>query len=223
MENSPVYNVLVSKKPITIDGNWDKPEWQGVKAVAITKRMGKIPVFTPVAQAKMMYDESGLYVIFRVQDRFVRCVVTEFNGPVYEEPCVEFFFSPEIKSPLKYFNLEINCGGTPLMHYNDHALGLHTDLAPEDLEKIEIAHSLPTVVVDEIKEPVTWTLEYRLPLAIIEKYSVIDPPAPGITWRANFYKIAEKGSNVHFLTWSEVINPIPNFHLPEFFGSIRFQ
>ena len=109
------------------------------------------------------------------------------------------------------------------MHYNDFSAKTHNPLEPEDIYKVEIAHSLPQVVDPEITEPVTWTIEYKIPLAMLEKYSKIIYPKPGISWLANFYKIAEKGTNIHFLTWSVVDNPEPDFHLPRFFGNIKFE
>jgi hypothetical protein len=223
MKNTVVYNVVKSKQPLIIDGNWNKPEWMNVKALEIKNMMGNKPLFTPSVQAKMMYDDSSLYVIFNVNDRYVRCLVTEINGPVYEEPAVEFFFSPDPDYSDRYFNLEINCGGTPLMHFNDYAKKGNRPLEADDIRKIEIEHSLPEVVDPEITEPVNWTLEYRIPLEMLKKYSKVVQPETGVMWRANFYKIAEKGTNIHFLTWSVVDNPVPNFHLPEFFGTIKFE
>jgi hypothetical protein len=223
MAKSPVYHVQRLDQPLNINAEWDKPAWRDVRPLKIQNPMGDAPLFTPSVQAKMMYDDNNLYVIFLVHDRYVRCVVKDFNGPVYEEPAVEFFFSPDNALPQKYFNLEINAIGTPLMHFNDHNLKEHVELKKEEMEKIHIAHSLPDLVDTEIKEPVSWTIEYKLPLSIVEIYSKIDRPSPGVSWKANFYKIAEKGTNVHFLTWSEVINAIPNFHLPKFFGTIIFQ
>jgi len=218
-----VYTVSKLSQSMKIDGDWNKPQWQNIKSADINNRMGDKPEFTPTVQAKMMYDNENLYVIFRVNDRNVRCVVTDYNGPVYEEPAVEFFFSPDPELADRYFNLEINCGGTPLMHYNDFSAKTHNPLELEDIYKVEIAHSLPQVVDPEITEPVTWTIEYKIPLAMLEKYSKIIYPKPGISWRANFYKIAEKGTNIHFLTWSVVDNPEPDFHLPRFFGNIKFE
>lgn len=75
-----------------IDGNWNKAQWRLVKAVELTNFMGQIPPFRPTVQAKMMYDEDNVYVIFRVRDRYVRSVIEEYNGPVSTEACVEFFF-----------------------------------------------------------------------------------------------------------------------------------
>jgi hypothetical protein len=153
----------------------------------------------------------------------VRCITNEINGPVWEDACVEFFFSPDTSYPRRYFNLEINCGGTPLMHYNTIPGEDIRILEPGDIEKIEIAHSLPRKIDPEITEPVSWTVEYRIPLLMLEKYSAITPPGPGITWKGNFYKCAENSSNPHFMTWSFVDNPEPDFHLPQFFGELRFN
>jgi len=223
VKRQSVYNVHKLTQSMKIDADWNKPQWQNIKEIDINNRMGDKPLFTPTVKAKMMYDNENLYLIFHVNDRYVRCRVTDYNGPVYEEPAVEFFFSPDPAFPDRYFNLEINCGGTPLMHYNDFSAKTHNPLEPEDIYKVEIAHSLPQVVDPEITEPVTWTIEYKIPLAMLEKYSKIIYPKPGISWRANFYKIAEKGTNIHFLTWSVVDNPEPDFHLPRFFGNIKFE
>ena len=223
MKNGSLYNVSKLTGSMKIDGNWTKAEWKNITAIDIKNPMGDKPIFTPSVQAKMMYDDENLYVIFRVNDKYVRCMVTGINGPVYEEPAVEFFFSPNPEYPARYFNLEINCGGTPLMHYNDFSNKQRTPLDEGDINKVEIAHSLPQVVDPEITEPVTWTIEYRIPLDMLGKYSKIILPKAGTEWRANFYKIAEKGTNIHFLTWSPVNNPVPNFHLPQFFGTIKFR
>ena len=221
-KNSPMYSVKMLKKPMKIDGNWNKAQWLPVKPIELTNYMGKIPPFRPIVHAKMMYDEDNLYVIFQVNDRYVRSVIEEYNGPVSTEACVEFFFSPDIKFPDRYFNLEINAGGTPLMGYHNFPQKESQMLSIEDLQKIEIAHSLPRKVDPEIDTPVTWTVEYRLPLSVLEKFSAISRPKPGVIWRANFYKTASESSNPHYITWSFVDNVIPNFHLPRFFGQIKF-
>ncbi len=51
-----------------IDGNWDKPQWKNIKAIEINNYMGNTPSFKPTVQAKMMYDDKNLYVIFQVND-----------------------------------------------------------------------------------------------------------------------------------------------------------
>jgi hypothetical protein len=223
MRTESVYNVVKLEQSIKIDGDWNKQRWQNINAVEITNYMGQIPGFQPVVKAKMMYDDKNLYVIFHVRDRYVRCVTNCINGPVWEDSCVEFFFSPDSNLPERYFNLETNCGGTPLMHYNIIPRKVFKELSIEDIEKIEIAHSLPQIVDPEIEEPVTWTIEYRIPTDILRKYSDITQPKQGIVWGGNFYNIADKTSNPHYITWSVVDNNIPDFHLPQFFGVLKFQ
>jgi len=222
MKQTSVYHVYRLNQSMKIDGNWFKPQWEKVKPLDITNYMGTVPEFRPAVQAKMMYNDENLYLIFRVQDRYVRCITNEYNGLVWKDSCVEFFFSPDTSLPLRYFNLEINCGGTPLMHYNVIPRKEFTVIPPDDIKMIEIAHSLPQLVDPEIKEPVTWTVEYRIPYTILEKHSKVIHPGRGITWRANFYKISENSSNPHYMTWSVVDNINPDFHLPQFFGLLKF-
>src|SRR5262249_45434853 len=40
--------------------------------------------------------------------------------------------------------------------------------------------------------------------------------------RANFYKCGDKLPEPHFLAWRNVKAATPDFHLPEYFGSIYF-
>ncbi|HLA57334.1 MAG TPA: carbohydrate-binding family 9-like protein [Puia sp.] len=222
-KNRLTYSVKRSAKIVKIDGNWNKAQWQSVKAVELTNYMGQIPAFRPVVHAKMMYDQENLYVIFQVNDRYVHSIIEEYNGPVSSDACVEFFFSPDTSYPERYFNLEINAGGTPLMAYHIFKQKEYQKFSAEDFKKIEIAHSLPKKVDPEIATPVVWTVEYKLPFAVLEKYGVVSHPKPGVVWRANFYKTASKSSNPHYMTWSFVGNPEPNFHLPQFFGQLIFE
>ena len=217
------YSVARLAGNLKIDGNWNKPEWSKVKAVRVSNRMGEKPPFEPVVEAKVMYNDSNVFVIFRVQDRFVKSTVTEINGPVSENSCVEFFFAPDTDKPLHYFNLEVNAGGTPLLFYVTKPWSGYTELSKDDIREIEIAHSLPSVVNPEITDPTTWTIECRVPLSMLRKYATITQPSPGVKWKANFYKTGSATSNPNYLTWSKVEYPKPNFHLPEFFGTIVFE
>ncbi len=222
-EDAPEYQVSRLNEKITIDADWGKPQWENIKSLTISKNMGDLPKFLPEVLAKVMYDDDNLYVIFQVKDRFLRSVVTEYNGPVSTDSCVEFFFAPDPELPLHYFNLEINAGGTPLMFYITKPMSEYVTVVESGLKSIEIAHSQPSVIDPEIAEPTTWTVECRLPLSLLGKYSKVSRPSQGVVWKANFYKTGSKTSNPNYLTWSFVDYPRPNFHLPEFFGTLTFQ
>ncbi len=217
------YDVAGRKKNIRIDGNWDKPAWKMIKAVKVESRMGDEPGFRPETEVKLQYDALNLYVIFRVHDKFVKSTVTQYQGHVSGDSCVEFFFAPNANEPLHYFNLEVNAGGTPLIFFITKPWTGVSKLTAAEISKIEIAHSMPSVVDPEIEEEVTWTIECRVPLEVLSAYTAVTMPRKGVTWRANFYKTASKTSNPHYYTWSPVDNPVPNFHLPEYFGKLAFQ
>jgi hypothetical protein len=217
------YLVAKLKKPLKIDANWDKAQWKKIETIKIENYMGTVSAFKPTVEAKMMYDAENVYLIFRVKDKFVKSTTTKINGCVSCDSCVEFFFAPDQEEPLKYFNIEINAGGTPLLQYATQPRKKYVNLEPELINQIEIAHSLPAVIDPEISDPVTWTIEYKLPLSVLRKYSKVTNPAPGVIWKANFYKTGSRTSNPNYITWNFVDNPKPDFHLPQFFGVIKFQ
>ncbi len=171
-----------------------------------------------------MYDDQALYVIFRVEDRYVLAVAKQHDDTVCRDSCVEFFFVPGMDIAKGYFNLEMNCGGTMLFHFQIIPRKDSIALAADDLAKIQVAHTMPRRVETEITQPTTWVVEYRLPLDILPRYRKdIAAPGPGVTWRANFFKCADNSSHPHWLTWSKVERPQPDFHVPECFGTLLFE
>jgi hypothetical protein len=217
------YHVIPISGDISIDANWEKPIWAAVEAVELTHYMGEKPKFSPVTHAKLMYDKDHIYGIFQVQDKYVQSKVLEINGNVSGDSCVEFFFSPDTDSPLTYFNLEINAGGIPLLHYVKQPRQNYEVIDPQAIKKIEIAHSLPREVYPEITEETVWTIEFKVPLDMLRQYGPVTTPAPGVKWKANFYKTGSRTSNPNYFTWNLVENPRPDFHLPQFFGNLIFD
>ncbi len=202
---------------------WDSPQWETIPSIRLENRILTNPSFLPKTELKIMYDDNHIYVFFKVEDRYVRAVNTEINSPVSNDSCVEFFFTPNEDINSGYFNLEVNCGGTPLIRFQkSQKVGeIHMDI--KDIKKIKIDHSLPRVVDPEIKNPVIWTLKYSIPLAMLNKYYSLQMPKKGVTWHANFYKCGNETSNPHYLAWNNITHPDPHFHMPEYFGVLEFM
>ena len=95
-------------------------------------------------------------------------------------------------------------------------------IADADLRQLTISRSLPRLVDPEIQEPVTWFVGCRVPFVVLTKYLSFAPPKPGDTWRGNLYKCADHTSHPHWLTWSPIIRPRPDFHVPDQFGILAF-
>jgi len=216
-----IYQVSRLIEPIPINADWDKAPWQTVEPLLISHYMGDEPDHKPVTQAKIAYDTDNLYCIFRVQDNFIRAVTSTSGGPVWEDSCVEFFFRPNTTG---YFNLETNCIGTPLLRYQVAPNREITPLPTQHYNRIQIAHSLPAKLINpEISTPLVWTLEYCLPIDLLNHYLPVSVLSSGTQWSANFYKCGDKTSHPHWLTWSPINNPTPDFHRPDYFGILEFE
>ena len=217
------YKVQKLKELPKIDAVWDKVPWRNIDPITIGNYMGDKPDHFPFTQAKMAYDNSAIYIIFRVEDQYVKAANKKNQGPVCRDSCVEFFFSPGENSNKGYLNLEMNCGGTMLFNFQETPKSKKILIAEEDLQQIEVAHTLPKIIENEIAAKTTWIVEYRIPFVVLKKYMDFSTPEGNTVWRANFYKCADSTSHPHWLTWSPVDYARPNFHLPEYFGILVFQ
>ena len=217
----------------SLEATWAGAEWAHAQTLQVDRFHNKPDPLYPKTQARLLHDEQGIHVFFRVEDRYVRSVTTEYQGPVYRDACVEFFMEPDVKRG--YLNMETNAGGTLLMKYHDPVLnpgapqsppGFTLVLVPwEQARKVKIRHSLPKVIDPEITEPVIWYVQYVVPFDVLEAHFGPLRPVAGRTWRANFYKISLDNSHPHHVSWA----PIPpearagGFHQPRFFAPIRFE
>lgn len=223
---SPSYKIGRAQEKPALDGNWEGPAWKDVSALDITHFYEtQISDHRPKTQAKAVYDETGIYIHFRVEDRYVRSIETEYHGKVWEDACVEFFVQP--LPDRGYFNFEINCGGTMLLSYKENPTWKGKSLrksgeVPWKLAKtVEIFHSLPEKVEPEIADATVWHVEYHIPFAVFDAYLGERGTPAGQTWRANFYKCAENNSHPHWASWSPIQGEL-NFHKPEYFAPITF-
>ncbi len=179
----------------------------------------------PPTSARLLYDARGIHGLFRVQDRYVRCLRTQYHDPVWKDSCVEFFAQP--KAGRGYLNFEFNCGGAFLccLYHRSRADGGGVQGVCQSAARTRAndpgpGSSLPPRVEPEITEPVVWTLRFFIPFALFEYYvGPLGSPA-GQVWRGNFFKCAEENSHPHWGSWSPVDEF--NFHRPNCFGTIRF-
>lgn len=222
--SSMIYTVAhVDRRP-ALGASWTEMPWQDVPYLEIAHYREESSPHRPRVQVRLLYEAGGLWGMFRVTDRYIRCVHTGFQTPVCRDSCVECFLQP--KTGGGYFNFEFNCGGTMLAYYItdptrvDAAFAAYTPLKPTDGRHVGIRPSLPEVIDPEITAPVTWTLAFHIPFSLLETYAGPLTVAPGTTWHANFYKCADDSSHPHWGAWSPVDEL--NFHLPRCFGEIRF-
>jgi hypothetical protein len=209
--------------PMPDHSDWDHAPWKNLSSERLCHYMGEKPEHFPDTRVKIAHNGKKIFLMFKVVDRYVRAVAQHHQSNVWEDSCVEFFFIPHDDLSEGYFNLEINCGGTLLFHFQTGPGEDQIVIPPHEYNRIKITHSLPCMVESEIEAPVTWMVACSIPIDILTAYCRVKMPAPGVQWRANFYKCADKTSHPHWLTWSPVIFSKPNFHLPQYFGILKFE
>jgi len=200
------------------------PVWPAIEPVSVGNFLPESSPHRPRTLVQVVYDAQGLHGRFEVEDRFVRCVRLGYGSEVWKDSCVEFFVEP--KPSRGYFNFEFNCGGAFLVNHivdpTRTAEGFKEFVRiPESVARAaRVRSSLPAVCDPEITEAVTWTLDFFIPFALLEKYVGPLGEVAGQTWRGNFFKCAEENSHPHWAAWSPVDEF--NFHRCHCFGELRF-
>ena len=210
-------------------GDFDAPEWSHAGVADIASFHPQSSEHRPRTEAKILHDDDGLCVIFRVRDRYVVCTRTENQSLTSKDSCVEVYLEP-FPGPKGYFNFEMNSGGAILLFYILDAtrcnpgIFRHKHIVPQSLiDTMRIHHSLPKTLDKEIAEPVEWTVEYFIPYSLMEHYVGKLPPAgERVAWRGNFHKCADESSHPHWASWSPIGEAL-NFHVPSTFGTFRFD
>ena len=215
--------VTASAADDLLESGWDEGAWAAVTPLTLDHHMGTPPLHRPEVGVKLLYGHEHLYVHFRVNDRYVIATAENHQDSVCIDSCVEFFFTPSEDAGTGYFNIEVNCGGTVLFHHQQNRAEGRRILDVRAIRDMSVRHSLPRMIVPEIEKPTVWTLAYRVGYTDLEASAPVARPKPGAVWMGNFYKCADRSSHPHWLTWSPVDRPNPDFHRKEYFGTIAFR
>lgn len=219
------YRLMRAFRRPSLDEAWDGPSWRGIAAAAVDRFRPESSAHKPRTRVRLVHDHEGIAGMFRVEDRFVRCIRTGFQEDVFRDSCVEFFVEPRPEGG--YFNFEFNCGGAVLASWitdptrTDQGFKAFRRLSLQDCRRIGVRSSLPPVVEPERTDPLVWTLSFFVPFAVMETYAGSVRTREGSVWRANFYKCADDSSHPHWASWSPV--DTLNFHSPRCFGRILFS
>lgn len=66
-----------------------------------------------------------------------------------------------------------------------------------------------------------WDVTYELPFKLLRLF--FPEFAPSGTIRGNFYKCGDLTAQEHYLAWNRVDAECPDFHRPEYFGTMSFS
>jgi len=177
--------------------------------------------------ARIAYSAAGggtaaaagsLLILYSVVERAVRARYPHDQDPVYTDSCVEFFFTAPPEE--SYYNLEWNPIGTMLAGYG-RSRHERVRLSPAVLAGVERYPSLGRDLFELRAGPlISWELLLVIPLNVIGLAGGV--PLSGRLIRANVCKCGDELPEPHYLTWSPIDTPRPDFHRPEFFRPMKF-
>lgn len=173
------------------------------------------PVFSykPQVQFSIAYNERHIFLKYYVVENHIRGAAGNINGAVWEDTCVEFFVGFDERG---YYNLEFNCLGTILIGYNKDGSDCH--LLPEQaIRKIKYQ----SVISNSGEKDIQWELTLSIPLDVFVYHDLSS--LQNKNCRANFYKCGDALPQPHYISWSNIEAPEPDFHLPQFFGELLFD
>ncbi len=210
---------LKDGSPETVSGVLDKLQENVIDVI----NWSEYP-YKPDVKFVIGYDESNLYLKFKVHENSIRAVNTEPNSSVWEDSCCEFFCDFDGKG---YYNLETNCIGTQLLGYGESladrelAAKNRTRAGVDVINTIQKISTLGDKPFDVKTGDFNYELVMKIPAGAFYKHNI--KFEKGLTFKANFYKCGDKTSQMHFLSWNPINTQNPNFHTPEFFGEIVLE
>ncbi len=168
--------------------------------------------YAPLCGGRVARTRDALVVDFRVSGLDLRARNTADNGRQWEDSCVEVFIQdPEDGN---YYNFEINALGKVLACTGPDRHN-RTPRPAEEMEQILRFTQMEGGPLEQ--EGIhTWRVGVVIPFRLLG----IDPERLPRSIKANFYKCGDKTAHPHFLSWSPVETPKPDFHRPEFFGEL---
>lgn len=170
--------------------------------------------YKPRVQFRIAHSGDSIMLEYRCAEQWVRALA-EDNGRIWEDSCVEFFVSLD---GTIYYNVEFNCAGKMLMGGGSERNGRQR-ATPDVLSHIRRSSGFNDVF-DNAPAPDVWKLAVIIPVKAFFLNNLSD--VSGLKVRGNFYKCGDMTPIRHYLSWSPVDTPAPNFHIPAFFGEIEF-
>ncbi|MBB4037988.1 hypothetical protein GGR21_003914 [Dysgonomonas hofstadii] len=172
----------------------------------------------PDVSFKIAHNGDFLFLRFFVEENEILANVTEDNGSVWNDSCVEFFLS--IGDDPYYYNAEFSCIGTALLGYRKGREGAVHASKPV-MEQIRRFSSLGADPIKKEQGEFKWDLLVAIPVAAYWNSGL--QTFKGLRAKANFYKCGDELTVPHYLSWNPVLTENPDFHVPRFFGEVEFE
>ena len=173
--------------------------------------------YCPDAQFRIAYTNDAILVHYKVTEASVRAAAEKDNGEVWKDACAEFFCIPA--NDEVYYNVECNCAGTLLIGAGK-VRSERGHATQEVMDKVLRWSSLGRKPFAERVGESSWEMALVIPFSAFYMHQITS--LEGKTIRANFYKCGDDLQTPHYISWNPIGLPKPNFHCPDYFGTLHF-
>ena len=232
-DQSPRYKAHRVSTPPPIDGTLSHPVWAEAPWTSDfvdIRGDGSVPRFR--TRAKILYDDTHLYVGGELEEPHVWSTMTERNTFLYEENNFELFLDPDCDGQ-NYYEFEINPLGTiwELTLPKPYADG-GVAVDPTNLPGLRYAVQVNGTLNDPGDTDTGWSVEFALAWIDLAQYNEgrATPPQPGDEWRMNLMRCQwphevvdgayRKGEESDFWVWSPQY--VVDMHRPATWGVLEF-
>ena len=175
--------------------------------------------YQPQVDFRIAHDDSLLFIKFYVKEDHLLAKRSEPNSATHRDSCVEFFIDP--MKDGNYYNFEFNCIGTTHLAYGPDRSN-RTFIPQENIIKeIKTWSTLGDQPFDEKSGKFEWEMVVVIPASIFTYNEGFN--FSNLIAKANFYKCGDDTTQPHYLSWNPVKTENPDFHRPEFFGTLNFK
>lgn len=221
--------------PIVIDGKLEDPAW---RTAPFTEYF--IDIEGPVkprprlrTQAKMLWDDTYLYIAADLQEPHVWGTLTKHDAVIFLDNDFEIFIDPNSDNH-EYYEIEINALNT---EWDLFLKKPYKDQSPADnsweIPGLKTAVFVAGTLNDSSDIDQGWSVEFAFPWKVLAEYAHKScPPEEGDQWRINFSRVEwnhevingkyqkVKGYREDNWIWSP--QGIINMHSPEKWGYVQF-
>ena len=198
----------------TVNGNGDHPAWDSANWVLMPRQDSSGVMYQ--TQAKLLYSDKGIYVLFRCEDYKISASLRQDNADLYLEDVAEIFFWTSEDYPI-YFEYEISPLNYELVLMVPNFEGRFLGWIPWHYSGKRTTEHATSIQTNEGGVS-GWTAEVFIPYELLKPLRNV-PPAPGTEWRMNMYRIDYDYGSAEW-AWQPVRETFHDFNS---FGTLRFR
>jgi hypothetical protein len=211
--NEPTVTARRIIQPINAD-DFDNQLWEQCEPVKIDHYWSGDPAMASRhAEARICWSDKAVHVRFvgKQQEPLIVAdhpITDKKTLGLWDRDVCEIFLAPDAAKPWQYFEFE----AAPTGEWVD--LGI--TVKPEGRETDwDFASGITTAAKLEGEQLL---VGMRIPWS-----ESLPKPQPGDVWRVNLFRCVGPEAPERYLAWLPTGTPEPNFHVPEVFGTLRFE